>query len=319
MGAASGGLMGVCCVADGCGDDIHPQDYADPNVMLMQQILHAEQAGSEGRVKNSHDNLQQSALSGSNGIQDWDHDKIAKIHPSFAGACQTPSSSSCAPLMDGDTEGPFPASVRLRQRMIHAVLKDDAPVMLKLVADDAQDSLISEALWLASGQGAGTVVRELVATGVDVNCICPRTGFAPIHFAAAAGHHIACEVLLDAAADVQKEVHGCTPLALARRAGHLEAEEVIQRFMNALEVPSGPGELPADTGVSRRSQVLPRVSSVLTKAVLQVEKLQATQTVVIPSPTPGREGVVAKIDMGSPPVGPSDQADPTDGNISEHI
>eukprot|EP00929_Paragymnodinium_shiwhaense_P066362 TRINITY_DN33281_c0_g1_i2.p1 TRINITY_DN33281_c0_g1~~TRINITY_DN33281_c0_g1_i2.p1 ORF type:complete len:338 (+),score=60.16 TRINITY_DN33281_c0_g1_i2:116-1129(+) len=126
----------------------------------------------------------------------------------------------------------------LRLQLLGAVRNDDAPAVLQHVADGADIPLMSE------------------------------TGFAPLQLASASGHHIVCEVLLDALADVHKPINGTTPLTMARRSGHAEVEEVITRHITSL-VMSDQGDPTEAQGANRRAHVLPRVSPFLSEAVLQ--------------------------------------------------
>eukprot|EP00929_Paragymnodinium_shiwhaense_P066361 TRINITY_DN33281_c0_g1_i1.p1 TRINITY_DN33281_c0_g1~~TRINITY_DN33281_c0_g1_i1.p1 ORF type:complete len:368 (+),score=66.46 TRINITY_DN33281_c0_g1_i1:116-1219(+) len=156
----------------------------------------------------------------------------------------------------------------LRLQLLGAVRNDDAPAVLQHVADGADIPLMSEALRYAAHRGSAAVVRELVAVGLCVNDCCPQTGFAPLQLASASGHHIVCEVLLDALADVHKPINGTTPLTMARRSGHAEVEEVITRHITSL-VMSDQGDPTEAQGANRRAHVLPRVSPFLSEAVLQ--------------------------------------------------
>merc|ERR1712039_636363 len=105
------------------------------------------------------------------------------------------------------------------------------------------------------------------AVGLSVNDLCPHTGFTSLQLAAASGHVVVCELLLDALADVHKPIGGATALSLARRMGNVEVEEVIERHVASLLLQDQDG---ADEAAQyRRSHVLPRVSPVLSEAVLQ--------------------------------------------------
>eukprot|EP00927_Polykrikos_kofoidii_P041042 TRINITY_DN34972_c0_g1_i2.p1 TRINITY_DN34972_c0_g1~~TRINITY_DN34972_c0_g1_i2.p1 ORF type:complete len:292 (-),score=48.20 TRINITY_DN34972_c0_g1_i2:156-998(-) len=142
------------------------------------------------------------------------------------------------------------------------------PGVLQHVADGADIELMGEALRLASHRGSASVVRELVAVGLAVNDTCPQTHFTPIHLASAGGHHVVCEVLLDALADVHKPIGGTTALSMARKSGHAEVEEVITRHITSL-VMNDQGEGADNSQANRRAHVLPRVSPFLSEAVLQ--------------------------------------------------
>lgn len=157
-----------------------------------------------------------------------------------------------------------------RRRLLRAACGDDAPTVLQLVAEGADLYLVGEALRLAAYRGSACVVRELVAVGLSVNDPCPYTGMTSLQLAAGSGHILVCELLLDAMADVQKSAcRGQTAIELARRKGHVEVQEVIERHISALLI-AGKGEEQDEGGAYRRAHVLPRVSPVLSEAVLQV-------------------------------------------------
>mmetsp|Transcript_56354 Transcript_56354/g.119929 ORF Transcript_56354/g.119929 Transcript_56354/m.119929 type:complete len:324 (-) Transcript_56354:62-1033(-) len=161
------------------------------------------------------------------------------------------------------------ASVGSRKRLLRAARLDDAPIVLQMVAEGADLALVGEALRLAAYRGSACVVRELVAVGLPVNEACPYTGLTSLQLAAGCGHILVCELLLDAMADVQShQGQGLTALELARRKGHVEVQEVIERHVAALLL-AGKGEEQDEGGAYKRAHVLPRVSPVLSEAVLQ--------------------------------------------------
>lgn len=153
----------------------------------------------------------------------------------------------------------------LRKQLLSAVRLDDAPAVLQCVADGANIVDLEEALRLAAHRGNASVVRELVAVGIGVNDGCPHTGFTPLQFAAASGHIVVCELLLDALADVQRTIGGATALSLARKMGNFDVEEVIERHVASLRQDQGAQNVPQYS----RSHVLPRVSPIVSEAVLQ--------------------------------------------------
>lgn len=158
------------------------------------------------------------------------------------------------------------ASAATRRGLLKAARQDDAPAILQLVADGADLTDVCEALRLAAYRGSASVVRELVAVGLGVNEACPDTGMTSLQLAAGSGHILVCELLLDAMADPC--TRGTPAISLARKKGHAEVEEVIERHVAAMLL-AGKGEEPEDGGQYRRAHVLPRVSPVLSEAVMQ--------------------------------------------------
>jgi len=164
---------------------------------------------------------------------------------------------------------------RGRRQLLTAVQHDDAPVVLQFVADGVAAAEMGEALRLAAGRGSASVVRELVAVGLSVNEGCRGTGYTPLHLAAAGGHVVVCELLLDALADVHKQVDGITALSLARKMGNVEVEEVIERHVATLLM-QDQGNAADEAAQYRRAHVLPRVSAMLSEAVLQAAPFEET-------------------------------------------
>lgn len=158
------------------------------------------------------------------------------------------------------------AASTIRRSLLKAARQDDAPAMLQLVADGADLIDVSEALRLAAYRGSASVVRELVAVGLGVNDSCPDTGMSSLQLAAGSGHVLVCELLLDAMAD--PSARGPPAINLARKKGHVEVEEVIERHVAAMLL-AGRGEDADDGGQYKRAHVLPRVSPVLSEAVMQ--------------------------------------------------
>jgi len=164
----------------------------------------------------------------------------------------------------------------VRRQLLTAVQHDDAPVVLQFVADGVDAVDMGEALRLAAGRGSASVVRELVAVGLSVNEGCEGSGFTPLQLAAAGGHVVVCELLLDALADVHRQVDGITALSLARKMGNVEVEEVIERHVAALLM-QDQGNAADEAAQYRRAHVLPRVSAVLSEAVLQAVPLEDSE------------------------------------------
>merc|ERR1711920_365057 len=146
---------------------------------------------------------------------------------------------------------------------------------------------MGEGLRLAAHRGSASVVRELVAVGLCVNEGCPHTGFTSLQLAAAAGHIVVCELLLDALADVHQPIGGSTALSLARKMGHVEVEEGIERHVASLLQEQGEGA--DDAAQYRRAHVLPRVSPVLSEAVMNA----------LPAPPQPEEEPGGGLDPGS--------------------
>jgi len=179
------------------------------------------------------------------------------------------------------------AESSLRMQLLTATRHDDAPGVLQYVADGADISDMAEALRLAAQRGSASVVRELVAVGLSVNEGCPHSGFTPLQLSAASGHLTVCELLLDALADVHMSVGGTTSLNLARKMGNVEVEEVLERHVASLLMEQeGEGEDAAQW--NRRAHVLPRVSPVLSEAVLQALPRSTSQS---PTASPSKQSL----------------------------
>jgi len=157
----------------------------------------------------------------------------------------------------------------VRAQLLTAVRQDDAPRVLTFVADGTSLELMCEALRIAAYRGSASVVRELVSVGLSVNVGDPHTSFAPLQLAAATGHLAVSELLLDALADVQRSVDGATAAMLARKMGHLDVEYILEQHVAALLLEEQGGEGTTNTDL-QHSHVLPRVSPVLSQAVLEV-------------------------------------------------
>eukprot|EP00913_Durusdinium_trenchii_P007885 g7397.t3 len=169
---------------------------------------------------------------------------------------------------------------KIREDRRHA--EEEMATHLRRMQTDIEEarSRISEerqrALRLAAGRGSASVVRELVAVGLSVNDGCRGTGYTPLHLAAAGGHVVVCELLLDALADVHKQVDGITALSLARKMGNMEVEEVIERHVATLLM-HDQGNVADEAAQYRRAHVLPRVSAMLSEAVLQAAPFEEAQ------------------------------------------
>jgi len=236
--------VGFCCSDGGCGMPTNA-DMA----MIMSASPHRKTGSEEDNDTASLPGIG-SALD--IGIVDVDRDRIADQEMT---------------LMEISKIGDD-SSLTLRALLLRCTRQDDAPGVLQIVADGAEVSDMGEALRLASQRGAATVVRELVAVGISVNECCPHSEFSPLQLAASSGHLSVCELLLDALADVHKSVRGTTALNLARKMGNNEVEEIMERHMASL-VMEAEGDGDEASQWSRRAHVLPRVSPILSEAVLQ--------------------------------------------------
>jgi len=93
-----------------------------------------------------------------------------------------------------------------------------------------------------------------------------------------------CELLLDALADVHRPIGGKTALILARQNGNVEVEEVIERHVASLMLQDQGAD---DAAQYRRAHVLPRVSPVLSEAILQALPPVPTQAQSAPNSPEG--------------------------------
>jgi len=177
-----------------------------------------------------------------------------------------------------------------RIQLLNAVKQDDAPRVLTFVADGTSFDVMGEALRLAAYRGSASVVRELVAAGLSVNVGDPHTGFAPLQLASATGHLAVCELLLDALADAQRSVDGATATILAKKMGHTDVEDVLERHMAALLLEEHGGNGLATINL-QHSHVLPRVSPVLSQAMLQA------MPITLPAAAHSNEGQAPKEDV----------------------
>jgi len=176
-----------------------------------------------------------------------------------------------------------------RTQLLTAVRQDDAPRVLTFVADGTSFDVMGEALRLAAYRGSASVVRELVAVGLSVNVGDPHTGFAPLQLAAASGHIAVCELLLDALADVQRSVDGATATILAKKMGHSDVEDVLERHMATLLLEEQDGQRTASTNL-QQSHVLPRVSPVISQAMLEAMPTSLPVDAAIEAATHVNEG-----------------------------
>lgn len=169
----------------------------------------------------------------------------------------------------------------VRRQLLRAARQDDGATALRLVADGADFRDVAEALRLASYRGSTSVVRELVAAGIWPNDACPDAGLTSLQLAASNGHALVCELLLDAMADPCPQ--GPSAQSLARKKGHEEVEEILERHFATMEL-LAKGEEPE--GGNGRGYVMPRVSLALSQAVIQMLPA-AAPPVAAPSTGPG--------------------------------
>lgn len=174
----------------------------------------------------------------------------------------------------------------LRTQLLTATRQDDAAAVLQYIADGADIADMGEALRLAAQRGSASVVRELIAVGLSVNESCPHSSFTALQLASATGHLTVCELLLDALADVHKSIAGTTALTLAHKMGNTEIEEILERHLASLVMEEGQG---GEDPVSRRAHVLPRVSPVLSEAILQALPTPSISALGASTPSPTRQ------------------------------
>jgi hypothetical protein len=148
-------------------------------------------------------------------------------------------------------------------KLISSVRDDDPPRVLQLFVEGMDMNDMQQALSLAAKHGSVNVTRELVGIGCSVKFLDVTYGVTPLHLAACGGHPDICEILLDALADVNAECNGHTALSYARRLGNIEVQEVIEKQIAHPPHCTTPRET-----VNKRHLVLPRVSAILTEAVL---------------------------------------------------
>eukprot|EP00930_Biecheleria_cincta_P092712 TRINITY_DN8272_c0_g1_i1.p1 TRINITY_DN8272_c0_g1~~TRINITY_DN8272_c0_g1_i1.p1 ORF type:complete len:340 (+),score=59.54 TRINITY_DN8272_c0_g1_i1:113-1132(+) len=148
-------------------------------------------------------------------------------------------------------------------KLIAAVREDDPPRVLKLFVDGMGMDDMRKALSLAAKYGSVNVTRELVGIGCSAQFVDSTYNVTPLHLAACGGHPDICDILLDALADANCECDGLTALSYARRLGNVEVQEVIEKHI--AHPPHS--ETPRESS-NKRHLVLPRVSALLTEAVL---------------------------------------------------
>eukprot|EP00930_Biecheleria_cincta_P002875 TRINITY_DN103850_c0_g1_i1.p1 TRINITY_DN103850_c0_g1~~TRINITY_DN103850_c0_g1_i1.p1 ORF type:complete len:344 (-),score=63.32 TRINITY_DN103850_c0_g1_i1:96-1127(-) len=161
-----------------------------------------------------------------------------------------------------------------RNLLSNAVREDNAPLVLELFSRSAEIAEVQKALFFACGRGSCNCVREMVAIGLSVNCAETVSGFTPLHIAACGGHVDICEILLDALADVNCTAKGMTALHFAQRTGNLETQEVIEKYMS---------DMAADRtveGSAKRTQVLPRVSALLSEEIMKADFVDKTESIM---------------------------------------
>lgn len=225
---------------------------------------------------------------------------------SYASCSDMPPIGPCSPEDDFREHGNLDWTVsqlevvragalQLDPALLEAIARDDGPAVLQHVADGADLRDMSEAIRYAAHEGLASVIRELAAIGLEVNAVCPRTGFSALQVATLGSHVMICELLLDAMADVHQRVgneRATTALSLARSVGNPEVVEVIEQHIHRMHM-SERDE--TDAASQTRLHVLPRVSLGLSQAVLEhsnneAEAGRATRTEVGTPMSPLKEG-----------------------------
>lgn len=157
-----------------------------------------------------------------------------------------------------------------QQKLIVAVRDDDAPKVLSCVANGVDQEDVSDALRVACHRGSLTVVRELLSLGISVNVGCRKRGLLPIHLATAAGHIGVCELLLDAAADVEAvNFTGESATSMSSRCGHEEIVQAIKRNVE-FRLLRQEGEIAASQlrAIGPQFTLIPRAPQYLAEAIL---------------------------------------------------
>ena len=105
------------------------------------------------------------------------------------------------------------------------VLKAHPALKAALEEETRVKELIAAGLHAASEKGCVEAVKELIATGSDMNLVRPGddNGWAPLHLAIKYGHFDVVDLLIAAKADVnQATTHGETPIDVAFDQGHFK-------------------------------------------------------------------------------------------------
>jgi len=88
------------------------------------------------------------------------------------------------------------------------------------------------ALHWASLMGKNDTVQALIERGGNVSQV-TRHGRTPLHYAADQGHIQCASILLNAGADITvKDIDECTPMDLAKLAGHVRVYEMLKSWSN---------------------------------------------------------------------------------------
>lgn len=106
------------------------------------------------------------------------------------------------------------------------------PEILRLVQGRASLDIYSACM-----VGDGRRVKELIDSGIDVNCRDNTKGYAPLHYAAEMGYASVCQLLINAGAEasINKTYKRITPMLLAIRGGHEDVVGVLLDNVGIIE------------------------------------------------------------------------------------
>lgn len=200
--------------------------------------------------------------------------KSFAIWPELPSLCESgysiPSSKDIRSIVDAQRPIVEAKHDPLRLELFLNVRNDDAPKVLQHVADGTDIELIGEALRYAAQRGSSSVVRELVALGINVDTVDRKTGCTALHLAASAGNCGVCDILFDALADVTKTVDGLDVMAIAVKYGHEDVETSLRSHLAAMSAQDEKGNpTTRPVGAPLRTQVLPRMAPAIAKVVMQ--------------------------------------------------
>lgn len=251
------GNRACCCTSDGSKGPEHLADVVNPRHSSWSQAMFFDEPGND-RPKGA--SMPRSTV------------------PAYKSSCSSVEAASASARL---STASCPSTDS--RHLLIAVGKENAAAVLRQVAEGADMGTLGEALCLAARRGSTDVVRELVAVGMSVNVPSARSGLSPLQLAASGGHFTVCELLLDAMADVHDPSRGPSALAIARQMGHHEVEEVLERHSISMLLEGQGAFANLDMPMVRgHAHVLPRVSPLLSKAVLQIIPLTKGHEVDFP-------------------------------------